>query len=58
MAGYGVKDANRACRERKDTKPETAMCQQCEDTGFVMMQDGIRVCPLCEVVDVDEVVYA
>jgi hypothetical protein len=48
MAGYGVKDANRACRERKDSKPDTTSCQQCDDTGFVMQGGSLRVCPACE----------
>lgn len=47
MAGYGLKDAARALRERKDAKPEVLDCQQCEDTGFVIYNGALRQCPLC-----------
>lgn len=31
MAGYSQKDANRALRERKDTKPQSNTCGSCGD---------------------------
>jgi len=29
MAGYGLKDANRTLRERKDAKPRATYCGDC-----------------------------
>ena len=46
MAGYGVKDANRELRFRKDVKPVDE-CPQCEDTGFVINGGELRECPYC-----------
>jgi hypothetical protein len=46
MAGYGVKESRIDTQRRPST---TDFCTQCEDTGFVMTSEGIRLCPLCPV---------
>jgi len=43
MAAYGMTEA----RIHANRKPDTKVCVQCEDTGFVMTAWGLRGCPLC-----------
>lgn len=44
MAGYGAKEA----RIHGQRKPESQVCTQCDDTGFVITATGLKTCPLCE----------
>jgi hypothetical protein len=40
MAGYGIKDANRALRERKDTRPRANYCGGCgEECNSLLCDD-------------------
>jgi hypothetical protein len=45
MAGYGVKDANRELRFRKDRQPQRE-CPQCND-GYLVNAGQLVECPYC-----------
>ena len=42
MAGYGQKDANRALRERKDSKPRATYCGDCGEECDTLLCDDCR----------------